>query len=689
VLAPSHPPGGARTPGSGTWLTRLAPAIVAAVAVLVYANSLANGFAFDDVHIIQNNPRVHNLSGLRDILFTPYWPQFGAELGLYRPFVILLYAVQWAMGGGSAIVFHAVSLALHAGVSLLVFLLLARLTSRAAAFPGALIFAVHPVHSEAVANIVGQAELITALLLFAACLVHSTRSPGTHIPLRRRLVLALLFALAVFTKESGVVLPGLLVAVDLAQRRVPLSFRGLIGYARALLPLLFLLTATLALYLAIRFEVLSGFLIGMDAAPALPYLSEEYRLLNAFRAFPEFLRLLFVPLELSADYAPGVLLPVQSLTPMTVLGLVLLASLAVLACVTPWWPSAGFPAAWFLISIATVSNLFFPIGVLVAERTLYVPSFALSAMIAYAWHYVAARRATRSPQERRPTALAPALLVIVVILFGIRTWVRSPDWASTPAVVSALFRDHPESYRAQWMHAEELFRLGRMDEAHAHFTLAHRLYPRDAQFLMSFATFLSTTNRTDRALELLRQAQELQPSILRPARMLTHGYLVAGRYDDALRTLDDAVNRELHSFAFHPLRAYAYHGLGDHARAVASWRAALDDPRGVTWATMAYLARGLAVAGRTADAAATASAALELVDDDVGRQRVGQLRDAIRGGCYRGLDGDAGAFVMPPCDPLGDWFMAVGQSVVPSALHPATAATPAAGAAAPMPVPLP
>src|SRR5690606_23003950 len=136
-----------------------------------YANALANGFALDDVYIIQRNPRVHDLSNLRDIWLTPYWPWSGRELGLYRPGTIFLYAVQWAIGEGAAQAFHVMNLLLHALASVLVFVLLRRLVSDIPALAGALIFAVHPVHAEAVANVVGQAEIVAAIAVLAACLV--------------------------------------------------------------------------------------------------------------------------------------------------------------------------------------------------------------------------------------------------------------------------------------------------------------------------------------------------------------------------------------------------------------------------------------------------------------------------------------------------------------------------------------
>jgi protein O-mannosyl-transferase len=644
--------------------TRLLPLLVAAAACAIYLNALANGFAFDDVYIIAQNTRVRDLSAWRDIWLTPYWPFFGQELGIYRPFIIFLYAVQWSIGDGSALVFHAGNILLHAVVSVLVFDLLRRLTATVPALIGALVFAVHPVHTEAVANIVGQAELVAALVILGGCLVHISRPAGVAVSWPRRLVLVALFAVGLLTKESAVVLPGLLVALDFAQRRVRLDGRGLAAYASAMAMPVILMACTLAAYLILRFDVMSGAVIGVDAAPGMPYLRGEHRVLNALRAFPEFMRLLFLPIDLAADYSPGVILPVESLTRMALLGAVLLLALSALALATPWLPACGLPAAWFLISISPVSNLFFPIGVLVAERTLYVPSFALSAALAYAW---LAAAPLVSPAMRR---LAPAALVIVLVLAGYRSWVRNPDWMSTNTVWLSIVRDHPEAYRAQWVQGAYFAQTGRLREATAHFDLAHRIYADDSQFLVEYAAFLFTLQRNAEAVAMLERAWEMHPYIPRTVTMLAYGRLLVGRYADALPMIAHAERFGAAPTTSMPARAYAYHGLGDHDRAIGAWRAALNHADSTAWAPWAFFARALAIGGYDDQAGVALHQAGTIAPDSAARPLLDSLRSAIGSGCYLAVhpdgtgDGGFDPFRMPPCDPLGDYFRFTGQTQI-------------------------
>jgi protein O-mannosyl-transferase len=634
--------------------------LAALAAALVYANALANGFALDDVYIIELNTRAHDPFDLRSIWLTPYWPFLGQELGLYRPGAIFFYSLQWSAGGGAAWVFHAVSSALHAGVTVLVFLLLERLTHRVPAFVGALVFAVHPVHVEAVANIVGQAEVIAAAAVLAACLVHSGRPPGVRVSWARRGALIALYMLALTTKESAVVMPALLVITDFAQRRVRTSVRGFADYAEAMLMPLFLLAATLAFYLIVRFGVMSGSIIGMDAAPAMPYLRGEYRILNALRAFPEFFRLFFFPQELAADYLPAVLLPVDTVRPMVVLGAVLLVVITAVALMTPWVPAAGFPAAWFLISIVTVSNLFFPIGVLVAERTLYLPSVALSALIAFAWQSV-------TTQPMRVRRLAVAGLSVVLVALGMRTWIRNPDWGSTNAVLSALVRDHPYSYRAQWARAAAFRSLGNHQLAEQHYRMSERIYPGDAQFLAEYGDFLLMRGRAPEAIDLLERSHDLQPRLTETVLRLSQAYLVAGRHQDVLDMTRRAEDLGVELTSTMAMRAAAYSGTGNHDNAIAAWRVAIRHAEQPNWQMWIFLARELAYRGLQREAVAALDSARSITSDAASLDVISRTEDAIATGCYDELRSDHGEAAGPPsaaraCDPLRHWVGVLPRS---------------------------
>ena len=143
---------------------RAALLLVTVLAALVYANTIQNRFAYDDHHIVANNEAIQSLQTLPKAVVSPYWPGiYGKDNGLWRPTTQLILGLQWIASNGSPWLFHLTNLLGHAVVTALVLLLLAELMSLPGALLGALVFAVHPVHVEAVANIVGVGEIVSAM----------------------------------------------------------------------------------------------------------------------------------------------------------------------------------------------------------------------------------------------------------------------------------------------------------------------------------------------------------------------------------------------------------------------------------------------------------------------------------------------------------------------------------------------
>ena len=141
--------------------------LVAMLAVAASISGITNGFAFDDVHIIVDNERVHSLSEAWRFFGQKYWPPENGD-SLYRPLTVLAFAIQWALGGGSPLPFHIANIALYAVASVALYRMLRLILASDVALLASALFAVHPVHTEPVANVVGQPELIVAFLTFIA-----------------------------------------------------------------------------------------------------------------------------------------------------------------------------------------------------------------------------------------------------------------------------------------------------------------------------------------------------------------------------------------------------------------------------------------------------------------------------------------------------------------------------------------
>jgi hypothetical protein len=159
-----------------------------------FASSATNQFAYDDQPLIVDNPRIRNLTDFRALWLSDWWKlaESGPESNprrdrLYRPLTLFSLALNYAVHGYRPLGYHVANIALHAAVCLLVWQFARRLVQdEAVATVAAVLFAVHPVHAEAVANVVGRAEVLAALFLLLGLLVMlPRRGPAGAGPRRR------------------------------------------------------------------------------------------------------------------------------------------------------------------------------------------------------------------------------------------------------------------------------------------------------------------------------------------------------------------------------------------------------------------------------------------------------------------------------------------------------------------------
>ena len=496
-----------RMPGrlaSRVWLERVAPVLVVLVALLVYGNALQNGFVLDDGPVVLRNPLVHSLDGLWRAFSEPYWPAPNPG-GQYRPLGIASFALDWVVSGGDPRWLHAANVIWHAAAAVLVWYLAMQLLAPAAALIAALLFAVHPVHVEAVSNLVGRLEPMAAVFVLGALLAHRRGSWWA----------AAFFALGLLAKESAITFLGLVVAHDLL---VAGNWRTAFRVARKRYAVYMLSTVAYASMIIALFHGRSFSVI----APTFIDASASERLLTVATIVPHYVRLLLAPIHLSGDYFPQVVVLVTGVTPAGLIGFALAVALGV--AVRRAWrpvPEAAFALVWIPIALAPVSNVFFPSGVALAERTLYLASvgacLALGAL---------AERVARD----RPTAVVVAAAVLIA-LGAVRTWTRTPVWRSDKTYTIALLRDHPESYRAHLVAGRVLSAQRQFAGAAEHFEIAARLFPRDAAGAYEAAIASIRLGRITHADSLLRFARQSAPP--EAAILLAHADVRYAMGDDA------------------------------------------------------------------------------------------------------------------------------------------------------------
>ena len=370
-----HPPPRPAAPRAPRrWPAYLATAVLA---IACYANTLEGELFLDDRPAIVEN--VYVLDGDPVAIFThPSWWGTQTKITTWRPLTTLSFAVNHALGGLEPRGYHVVNVLLHAAVSTTFLAVLGALVPWMTAVAAAVVFAVHPVHTEVVASVVGRAELLAAFGFFAAwwCLLAAdaarTRTPPGPV---RALEAAgvVVFLAAMLAKENAIALLPVLIFTDVV-RAGP---AGIGATLRRRLPRYAALALVAVLFVAVRVR-LSG-----ELTPAIPPLDNPLvtlaaasRWMTAIAVAAYYALRLVFPLWLSADYTAWQIAPVTTpLDPRFLAGLA--ALLAVLGGI--WWgrerdqPTAlglGLMAIPFLL----ISNLVFLIATIMAERWIYLPS---------------------------------------------------------------------------------------------------------------------------------------------------------------------------------------------------------------------------------------------------------------------------------------------------------------------------
>lgn len=497
------------------------------VGCLVYGHSMLNGWAVDDTPIVYENPAAHSVSEALRHWFSPYWPLVEGEpaAGLHRPAVILSYAVDWSISGGRPWWFHLVNTLLHGMVTgLVVAVGLAWLTPLGALTVG-LVFAVHPVHVEAVANVVGRAELMAALGLLAVT-IGARRY--RHAASQRVAAAWMGFCVlglggALFSKETAVVALGFVALDHWLDRRAAV---------RRVEPLYLTLAASTVAWFFVWHGVAAPYVRGSTAA-ALRDLTAGERLATMFPIQLDVVRLLAWPMRLLPDYSPQVIARRTEFTALALVGLT--TSAAIIACGLACLRRAPGVAFGILAGAATylpTSNLLFGSGIVLSERGLYLaamaPAFAAGWMVEWALGRPA----------RRWTVLALAGLLVV---FAARTVTYVPFWKDTRNVVLRGIIEVPENY---WNHlkAGRILELsGDRQRGLAEYLVAGALFEYDPFIARWSVPLAIAVDRPALALQEARRAHQLRPGHVELAMLLVRAYQAAGLEDSALAASQAAV----------------------------------------------------------------------------------------------------------------------------------------------------
>ncbi|XP_043487059.1 protein O-mannosyl-transferase Tmtc3-like isoform X1 [Polistes fuscatus] len=445
-------------------------AIIAFTAFAVYLNSLSCDFVFDDISAIKDNRDLRPHTPLKNVFYNDFWgtPMHKEQSHKsYRPLCVLTFRWNYLIHQLDPMGYHLLNVILHVGVCLLYFRICLMFLSDLGSLVSSLLFAVHPIHTEAVTGVVGRAETLSSLFYLAALITYtkcckSKKSTGKQNMFNTRqgnymcrilyfndlifagwksLILSMFFVFtAMLCKEQGITATAVCVLYEIfVVQKVKASDICLaIKYAfdgKKLSPTwssegtkrLTALTAVTFSLLILRLHVMGSKLPVFTrfdnpaSVATTPTRQLTYNYLAAVN-----LRLLFLPSDLCCDWTMGTIPLVESFTDIrnlatiathgTILGLLATATLtrnrqtSVILIMS---------LAMMILPFLPASNLFFPVGFVIAERVLYAPSMGFCMLIGYGWSILSMRKFKK---------LTLFLLITLLAAHSTKTFMRNYDW---------------------------------------------------------------------------------------------------------------------------------------------------------------------------------------------------------------------------------------------------------------------
>jgi len=537
------------------------------VAMLLYINTISHQFTYDDRPAILENPFIIGASPLSGLLQSDFWGVPLSHTGShksYRPLTSLSFRCNWLLTGPHPFYFHLTNILLHGLVTLLFTRLASSLVPPHVWRTAGILFATHPIHCEAVAGIVGRADLLSAVFYLLTLLVHKYQGWSLLTPL--------LATAAMLAKEQGITVLGVCFVLDILDNR---DFKE---KRRSLLRLLF----SSIIILSLRAAFLGGQLPTFSKAdnPASHSSSFVTRSLT-FLYLPVFnVMLLLCPSTLSYDWSMDSVPLITSLLDARNSLSVIFYSLLVgfiskvlfklyrlfarISSKTGWKsqensnlsktrPAAQLAAnttsqieaisvialslSLIILPFLPATNLFFYVGFVVAERLLYLPSLGYCLLLAYGLSRVA---------QHHPS-FSRLCLTVLLISNSLKTINRNRDWENEETLFkSGLIVNPAKSYsnlgnimygKGNAVVAEAVFKeairhrsnmadthynlgillqnSGRLSEAALSYHSAIKFRPKLAVAYLNLGVTYSDLGRKDEAIKILQQGSQLDDNGLK------------------------------------------------------------------------------------------------------------------------------------------------------------------------------
>jgi len=543
---------------------------------IVYYNSLYNGFVYDDYGAIVENKYINQPGRLLTSLFNHSYYKFAGLEASYRPVATLSYFLIYSIAKLNPFYYHLASLLLHTLNTVLVYWL-ANLILRQhlRALIAGLLFACHPVASEAV-NCIDFNDDLLVTLFFLLALISYIRINTDYLSssIRGYLLALLFYFFGLLSKEMAITLPAIILLYDLALRdadRGAPIFKHLLTILRRRIYFYAGFMAVSLIYISIQFLILYNPRESLKASAGSLFERIIYLPSHIF----SFIRLTIFPTNLSVDYVfsyPGSFFDIGNLTGAAVV----IALVGTAFLIYRFSKEIFFGIWWFLISLFPVYNLieiYHPL----AERYLYLPIVGFCLVVPVVINAGAQRRFTK-PTTANIVTLVP--IAVILSMYSAATIARSPDWQNNFVLWSKTVQTSPNSPVARNGLGMAYLERGKLEKAAEQFEISIKLNPGHHKSYYNLGLVYHKKSDSKKALEYFNRSVTLNPDSVRAHYNLATIYLQKRSWDLAIRhyVKVNELDPEIAKAHFNLGMAYAMQGKFNTA--VSEWEKVIDlDPQ--------------------------------------------------------------------------------------------------------------
>ncbi len=551
------------------------PLLIALLTAGVYLNSLNSPFHFDDYHSILKNPYIRNLSNIPKFLINPEMFSVDKTAKMYRPLLLITYALNYKIGGYNPLGYHIVNILLHTLNTLLIYFILLFLLSAYYTVPNSssqchceppkvakqsqnemplcltallasLLFGVHTLNTQAV-NYISSRSVILATLFYLLSFYLYIRSTFqfqiSNLKFKIYFIVSLLsYALSLLSKEIAITLPLILLLYDYLfltpSLTLPPRGGGVGGGVSYRLKYYLPYWAITAGYLLIRKSLMGKATINLSVkafTEGTPDTRGIYiNLLTQAKANLFYIKSLFLPTGLSVEHYMEVAKGIGEASVLFSIFIILLLIVFAIFLRKRYW-GMSFGILWFFI--ATMPETIIPLNMIINEHRTYLPMVGFAIFCGFGLHRIKDGRGTlqRAPTTWPSWVIVTVFLLLFLFFNALGTINRNEIWQDE----YTLWKDAVEKYPGHLYRAHNMLGLvyskqGLRTKALKEYETSIRIEPKNSQAYYNIGRLYSESGILDKAIKEYKIAIELRPSFAEAHNNLGAVYHDLGRLDEAI-----------------------------------------------------------------------------------------------------------------------------------------------------------